>query len=56
MLCDSGEIGPTFDQTKNHNKRFGEFKFEYFGDSDVVNKLFENMTAGSLLRCQNLLR
>ena len=24
---------------KNHNKRFGEFKFEYFGDSDVANKL-----------------
>ena len=24
---------------KNHNKRFGEFEFEYFGDSDVVNKL-----------------
>ena len=25
---------------KNHNKRFGEFEFEYFGDSDVVNKIF----------------
>ena len=25
---------------KNHNKRFGQFEFEYFGDSDVVNKLF----------------
>ena len=24
---------------KNHNERFGEFEFEYFGDSDVVNKL-----------------
>ena len=24
---------------KNHNKRFGEFEYEYFGDSDVVNKL-----------------
>ena len=24
---------------KNHNKRFGEFEFEYFGGSDVVNKL-----------------
>ena len=24
---------------KNHNKRFGGFDFEYFGDSDVVNKL-----------------
>ena len=24
---------------KNHNKRFGEFEFEYFGDFDVVNKL-----------------
>ena len=24
---------------KNHNKRFGGFEFEYFGDSDVVNKL-----------------
>ena len=39
-MCDSGVIGPTFDQVKkNHNKRFGEFKFQYFGDSDVVNKL-----------------
>jgi len=27
---------------KNHNKRFGEFEFEYFGDSDVVNKLVIN--------------
>ena len=26
---------------KNHNKRFGEFEFEYFGDSDVMNKLKE---------------
>ena len=25
---------------KNHNKRFGEFKFEYFGGSDVANKLY----------------
>ena len=25
---------------KNYNKRFGEREFEYFGDSDVVNKLF----------------
>ena len=25
---------------KNHNKRFGEFDVKYFGDSDVVNKLF----------------
>ena len=24
---------------KNHNKRFGEFEFEYFGGSDVANKL-----------------
>ena len=24
---------------KNPNKRFGEFKFEYFGGSDVTNKL-----------------
>ena len=24
---------------KSHNKRFGEFEFEYFGDSDVMNKL-----------------
>ena len=24
---------------KNHNKRFGGFEFEYFGDSDVVYKL-----------------
>ena len=44
-MCDSGAIGPTFDQAKNHNKRFGEFEFEYFGDSDVVNKLeFEIQT------------
>ena len=28
---------------KNHNKRFGEFEFEYFGDSDVVNKLQINL-------------
>jgi len=27
----------------NHNKRFGEFEFEYFGDSDVVNKLQINL-------------
>ena len=26
---------------KNHNKRFGEFEFEYIGDSDVVNKLLD---------------
>ena len=26
---------------KNHNKRFGEFEFEYFGGSDVANKLKE---------------
>jgi hypothetical protein len=39
-LCDSGAIGPTFDQAKkNHNKRFGEFEFKHFGDSDVMNKL-----------------
>ena len=25
---------------KNHNKRFGEFELEYFGDSDVMNKLY----------------
>ena len=25
---------------KNHNKRFGEFEFEYFGDSNVPNKLY----------------
>ena len=24
---------------KNHNKRFGEFEFEYFGGSDVMNRL-----------------
>jgi len=24
---------------KNHNKRYREFEFEYFGDSNVVNKL-----------------
>ena len=28
---------------KNHNKRFGEFKFEYFGGSDVVNNILEMM-------------
>ena len=39
MLRDSGVIGPTFDQTKNHNKRFGELEFEYFGGSDVANRL-----------------
>ena len=33
-------IWPYFWSCKNnHNKRFGEFEFEYFGDSDVVNKL-----------------
>ena len=42
-MCDSGAIGPTFDQAKKkHNKRFGEFEFEYFGDSDVVNKLHDS--------------
>ena len=41
-MGDSRAIGPTFDQAKNHNKRFGEFEFEYFGDSDVVNKLYDN--------------
>ena len=25
---------------KNHNKRFEEFEFKYFGGSDVVKKLF----------------
>ena len=40
-MGDSRAIGPTFDQAKNHNKRFGEFEFEYFGDSDVVNKLVD---------------
>ena len=25
---------------KNQNKRFGEFEFEYFGGSDVANKLY----------------
>ena len=25
---------------KNHNKRFGEFEFKYFGGSDVANKLY----------------
>ena len=34
-------IRPTFDQAKNENKRFGEFEFEYFGGSDVANKLKE---------------
>ena len=24
---------------KNHNKRFGEFEFEHFGDSNTVNNL-----------------
>ena len=34
------ELEKVFDQAKrNHNKRFGEFKFEYFGGSDVMNKL-----------------
>ena len=28
-------------QAKNHNKGFGEFKFEYFGGSNVVNKLHD---------------
>ena len=30
---------------KNHNKRFGEFKFEYFGGSDVTNKLINLQTS-----------
>ena len=25
---------------KNHNKIFGEFEFDYFGGSDVANKLY----------------
>ena len=34
-------IRPTFDQAKNHNKRFGEFefKYKYFRGSDVANKI-----------------
>ena len=36
-FCDSEANRPTFDQAKN--KRFGEFEFEYFGSSNVVNKL-----------------
>ena len=39
QILDSGAIDSTFDQAKNHNKRFGEFEFEYFGGSDVTNKL-----------------
>ena len=27
------------DSLKKSKQRFGEFEFEYFGDSDVVNKL-----------------
>ena len=38
MLCDFTAICPTFDQAKNHNKRFGEFEFKYFRGSDVKNK------------------
>ena len=30
---------------KKYNKRFGEFEFEYFWDSDVVNKLIVNEAA-----------
>ena len=29
------------DSLKKSKQRFGEFKFEYFGGSDVANKLFE---------------
>ena len=28
---------------KNHNKRFGEFEFEYFGGSDVAYKLHNGL-------------
>ena len=30
---------------KNLNKRFGEFEFQYFGGSDVANKLYNNYIA-----------
>ena len=32
-----GGWSPQYEE--NHNKIFGEFEFEYFGGSDVVNKL-----------------
>ena len=35
---------------KNHNKRFGVFEFEYFGGSDVVNKLLNDATAATPAR------
>ena len=31
---------------KNQNKRFGEFEFEYFGGSDVANKLLRQQRSG----------
>ena len=34
-----GEIALLLIKQKNHDKRFGEFKFEHFGGSDVTNKL-----------------
>ena len=37
-----GQLALLLIKQKNDNKIFGEFEFEYFGDSDVVNKLFEN--------------
>ena len=40
---DSGAIHPTFNQAKNHNKRFGGLELEYFGGSDVANKLMEKL-------------
>ena len=38
-LRDSGTIRPTLNQAKNHKTRLGEFEFQYFGGSDVANKL-----------------
>ena len=34
---------------KNHNKRFGEFEFEYFGGSDVANKLFDSQNTYDII-------
>ena len=31
-------IRPTLMKQKNHNKRFGKLEFDYFGDSNVVNR------------------
>ena len=48
------QFAPTFYLAKNHNKRFGEFEFDYFGRSNVGNKLFTYVSLKYILLIQYL--